>query len=90
MTAEDDAGKKINLVIRHATGEEDIQIKCKITTPFQKIYGAVAKQKGITTGSFGLLFDGEKLNPEATPKMLEMEEEEQLDFVVAQIGGGRP
>ena len=55
--------------------------------PFEKIYKAIAKMRGIEPNAFRLVLDGHRVNANETPKMLEMENEDCLDFRMEQQGG---
>ncbi|GAA6010302.1 hypothetical protein JCM10207_005164 [Rhodosporidiobolus poonsookiae] len=84
------ASVKHTLHIAFSTNEEPLSIKAKSSTPFSKIYAAVATHRGIAADSFKLSLDGRIITSSDTPASLELEEEEQIDFHVQQIGGGRP
>ncbi|KAL8281509.1 hypothetical protein RQP46_006193 [Phenoliferia psychrophenolica] len=90
---DNDAGKITITVKFPGSGAEEISIKCKKTTPFSKIYNAVAKQRSISADSFVLQWDEQRLGKDETPKMHEFGEvsftEEQLDFFASQVGGSR-
>lgn len=77
---------KCLLKVKYPEGET-IEFRIKFTTPFTKVYNAVAEQRGIAAGSFTLSWDGKRLNREENPKMLEFESEESVDFMATQIGG---
>lgn len=50
-------------------GEEPMVLKVKTTTPFIKIYTAVATERGIDVKSFRLQFEGQTLRAtDATPQ----------------------
>ena len=54
-----------------------------------KIFKAYCQQKGIgQLDSVKFLFDGERIKPEDTPKMLEMNDGDQIDAVLDTVGGG--
>lgn len=60
--AGEETGKKINLTIKFPN-REDMSLLVKPTTPFSKIYAAVAKAMGVETSQFILNWDETKLNP---------------------------
>ncbi|GAA5853483.1 hypothetical protein JCM8547_002474 [Rhodosporidiobolus lusitaniae] len=68
--------------------QDSVTMNVKSTTRFEKIFNAVAKHKGIAVGSFKLTMDGNRITTDDTPASLEMEEEEQVDCHVEQVGGG--
>lgn len=52
-----------------------------------KIFNAYASRKGVDANSLRFLLDGEIVGPESTPKMLELEDQDQIDAVLEQVGG---
>ncbi len=52
-----------------------------------KVFNAYAQRKGVDTKSLRFLLDGERINDDATPKTLELEDEDQIDCVLEQVGG---
>ncbi|PLW19035.1 hypothetical protein PCANC_09817 [Puccinia coronata f. sp. avenae] len=68
--------------------EPPLTIKAKRTTPFVKIYNALAQEKGVSPDSFRLYYDGEKLpRNETTPDDLGFGDEEVLDHFLEHIDG---
>ncbi|GAA6000352.1 sumo domain-containing protein [Rhodotorula paludigena] len=53
---------KHQITIRFSGADEDLSILVKSTMRFEKVYKAVAEQKGIAPGSFRLHFDGKRVN----------------------------
>jgi small ubiquitin-related modifier len=53
----------------------------------QKIFTVYATRHGVDVNSFRFLLDGERIDPQATPKMLELEDQDQIDCVLEQTGG---
>lgn len=52
-----------------------------------KIFNAYASRKGVDPNSLRFLLDGDNVDPNATPKMLELEDQDQIDAVLEQVGG---
>ena len=52
-----------------------------------KVFGAYAQRKGVQQSSLRFLLDGERINPEDTPKSLELEDQDQIDCLLEQYGG---
>ena len=52
-----------------------------------KVFDTYAQRKGIQTNSLRFLLDGDRVMPEQTPKMLEMEDQDQIDVMLEQTGG---
>ena len=61
--------------------------KIKKSTKMSKVFKAYASRKGVEEGSLRFLLDGERISETDTPKMLELEDEDQIDCVLAQVGG---
>lgn len=53
-----------------------------------KVFEAYADRKGVDVASLRFLLDGERINETDSPKMLELEDEDQIDCVLQQVGGG--
>lgn len=56
-------------------------------TKMSKIFNAYASRKGVDASSLRFLLDGENVEPDSTPKMLELEDQDQIDAVLEQVGG---
>ena len=52
-----------------------------------KVFKAYAQRKGVEEQSLRFLLDGERIDADNTPKMLELEDEDQIDCVLQQTGG---
>ena len=61
--------------------------KIKKTTRMSKVFETYAQRKGIQAQSLRFLLDGERIQGDNTPKMLEMEDQDQIDAVLEQTGG---
>lgn len=67
-------------------GEETF-FKIKKTTKMSKVFDTYAQRKGIATASIRFLLDGETIKGDQTPKMLELEDQDQIDCMLEQTGG---
>jgi small ubiquitin-related modifier len=83
---EESANEPITIRVKDQTGEETM-FKIKKTTKMSKVFSAYAQRKGVEQASLRFLLDGERINEMDTPKMLELEDEDQIDCVLAQVGG---
>jgi small ubiquitin-related modifier len=72
--------------IDRKSGEETF-FKVKKHTKMSKIFNAYASRKGVDASSLRFLLDGENVEPDSTPKMLELEDQDQIDAVLEQVGG---
>jgi small ubiquitin-related modifier len=52
-----------------------------------KIFTAYANRKNLPLDSLRFHCDGVRIKPDQTPKMLEMEDQDQIDAYLAQTGG---
>ena len=68
------------------TGEETF-FKIKKTTKMNKVFQTYANRKGVQLGSLRFLLDGERIEPDQTPKMLELDDQDQIDCMLEQSGG---
>lgn len=84
---EESSNEPITIRVKDQTGEETM-FKIKKSTKMEKVFKAYAARKGVEPASLRFLLDGERVAPEQTPKMLELEDEDQIDCVLAQVGGG--
>jgi small ubiquitin-related modifier len=85
----DDEGKKVITVqVKVPNMSEPISLRVKPDTPFEKIFIAVAKNLAVDKNTLRFLFNGDTVGPNQTPKMLELEEGDQLDCMIQQTGGG--
>ena len=64
-----------------------MHFKIKKTTKMSKVFDTYAQRKGIQPTSLRFLLDGERVGMDQTPKMLEMEDGDQIDAVLEQQGG---
>ncbi len=76
----------ITLKVRDQTGEE-MFFKVKKGTVLSKIFDAYATRRGVGVAGLRFMFDGEKINGADTPKMHEMNDDDQIDVFLEQVGG---
>ncbi len=76
----------ITIRVKDQTGEETM-FKIKKSTKMIKVFSAYAQRKGVEVSSIRFLLDGERILDTDTPKMLELEDEDQIDCVLQQVGG---
>eukprot|EP01034_Spumella_vulgaris_P039564 gene39564-48881_t len=77
----------ITLKVRDQTGEE-MFFKVKKGTEMSKIFNAYAGRRGVAANTLRFMLDDKRLKDTDTPKMLEMEEDDQIDVYLEQLGGG--
>jgi len=76
----------INLKVTGQDGSV-VHFKIKKNTPLRKLMGAYCNRAGIQTGVVRFRFDGNPINDEDTPAMLEMEDGDSIDVFQQQTGG---
>ncbi|KAJ3341847.1 hypothetical protein HDU93_003968 [Gonapodya sp. JEL0774] len=59
------------------------------TTPLRKLMDAYVQKTGMDPNSVRFLYDGERIQKEATPHELNMEDNDIIETAVEQIGGSR-
>ncbi len=52
-----------------------------------KVFETYASRKGVQASSLRFMLDGERIEEDATPKMLEMDDQDQIDCMLEQTGG---
>ncbi len=52
-----------------------------------KVFTTYASRKGVDMASLRFLLDGERIGGDQTPKLLELEDQDQIDVVLEQVGG---
>lgn len=83
---EESANEPITIRVKDQTGEETM-FKIKKSTKMSKVFSAYAQRKGVELASLRFLLDGDRIPETSTPKMLELVDEDQIDCVLAQVGG---
>jgi len=53
----------------------------------QKVFDTYAQRKGVEASSLRFLLDGERIEADATPKTLELDDQDQIDCMLEQTGG---
>jgi len=59
----------------------------KKSTKFGKIFGAYAKRKSIELNVLRFVYDGQRVSADSTPESLDMDDNDQLDAMLEQVGG---
>ena len=59
----------------------------KKTTKMEKVFAAYAQRKGVDKAAMRFLLDGSRLAGDETPKSLELEDQDQIDAMLEQVGG---
>ncbi|EPX70496.1 SUMO protein [Schizosaccharomyces octosporus yFS286] len=65
----------------------EVFFKIKKTTEFSKLMKIYCARQGKTMNSLRFLVDGERIRPDQTPAELDMEDGDQIEAVLEQLGG---
>lgn len=79
--------ESIQIRVKDQTGEE-VFFKVKPHTQMGKIFDAYAKRRGVEPKVLRFMLDGRRILPTDTPTVLELEDNDQIDCLLEQIGGG--
>lgn len=66
---------------------EEVFFKIKSTTQLKKLMDAYCQRQSLSANNVRFLFDGERLHEGQTPKDLNMENGDEIDVVIEQVGG---
>ena len=66
----------------------EIFFKCKPHTQMKKLMEAYAARQGVQLRALRFLFDGERIQEGQTPQDLGLEDQDSIDVVMEQVGGG--
>jgi small ubiquitin-related modifier len=88
MKADPDANDLFITITAKSSSGDCTSFKIKRTTRMQKLIDAYASRLGIDRNSFRVLFDGHPINNDDTPTTLEMENQDVLEIMPTQTGGG--
>ena len=80
------ANNPMTVSVRNQRGE-DTFFKVKLHTRIGKLLNAYANRTGQPVDTIRFLLDGERLSPEDTMESAGLENEDQIDAVLEQIGG---
>jgi len=78
----------IKLIFKLQDGRE-VVVTMNKTSPFRKAFQAIGGKDGRDPNSLRFLFDGTRLQATDTPAGREMEDEDTVDVMENQVGGGR-
>jgi small ubiquitin-related modifier len=88
METERGKKKRISLRVVCQDGTE-VHFKAKQTTPMRKLIEAFCARQGQSVASMRFLYDGRRLDADATPASMDMEEDDIIDAILEQTGGFR-
>jgi len=85
MSDQEDVKPKLNLNVLFEGNQ--ITVKVKATMRFAKIFEAAEKRFGKEPGTLRFTHDGQRLHNDDTPAQLGMEDNDQIDAFIQQLGG---
>ncbi|CAA0833635.1 Small ubiquitin-related modifier 2 [Striga hermonthica] len=81
-----DSSVHINLKVKRQEGN-DVFFRIKRNTQLKKLMTAYCDRESLNIKTIVFLFDGSRLREEHTPDELEMEDGDEIDAMLHQIGG---
>ena len=78
--------QQLNIRLKNMDGSE-VYFKVLQTTPFRKIISAFCTKTGLSSSNVRLMFEGESITGNMTPKELELEDNDVIDVLSQQTGG---
>lgn len=76
---------KITIRVRDQTGEET-HFKVKDSSLMYNMFDAYCERKGVTIDALAFLLDGDRIFPYDTPRRLDLEDGDQVDCFLEQVG----
>ena len=77
----------LQIVVKDQTGEQ-VFFRVKPSTNMGKIFDAYAKRRGIEKSTLRFMLDGRRVLDADTPESLDLQDLDQIDCLLEQIGGG--
>ena len=84
--ADSEESEQLTIIIMSQDGEKT-HFKVKKKTKMKKVFEAFSQKKGVARDSLKFMFDGERVADDTTPKLLDMEDMDQIDAFLEQTGG---
>ncbi|CBQ70905.1 related to SMT3 ubiquitin-like protein [Sporisorium reilianum SRZ2] len=81
-----EGGEQLNIKVKDADGNE-VFFKVKRTTKLSKLKKAYAERMGKPENSVRFLFDGQRIGDNDTAETLNMEDQDEIDAMIEQLGG---
>jgi small ubiquitin-related modifier len=78
--------RPINLRVQDQQGGQ-VHFKVKFSTPMRKIFDMYAQKRGVAVNVLRFMLDGRRVRPEDTAATLGLEDDDQIDCLLEQIGG---
>lgn len=84
--ASDQSAEHITLKVKSQNGNE-LFFKIKKSTQLKKLMDAYCSRNGVIPTTVRFLFDGNRIRESDTPNDLQLQNDDQIDAMVEQIGG---
>lgn len=78
--------RPISLRVQDQQGGQ-VHFKVKFSTPMRKIFDMYAQKRGVAVNVLRFMLDGRRIRPEDTAASLDLEDNDQIDCLLEQIGG---
>ena len=78
----------IQIIVKDQLGEE-VLFRVKHQTNMGKIFDAYANRRGVTRSVLRFMLDGKRILDDDTPESLDLQDLDQVDCLLEQIGGGQ-
>ena len=78
----------LNLKVKGQDGNE-VFFKIKKGTTLKKLMSAYCERQSVDINAVRFFFDGNRVRADQTPSELEMEDGDEIDAMLEQVGGGR-
>ncbi|WFD22298.1 SUMO protein smt3 [Malassezia equina] len=80
------APEQLNIKVKDAEGNE-VFFKVKRTTKLAKLKRAYAERMGKPENSVRFIFDGQRVGDDDTAESLDMNDQDEIDAMIEQLGG---
>jgi small ubiquitin-related modifier len=80
------ASEHLNLKVKSQDGNA-VFFKVKKSTQLKKLMDAYCTRVGADPKSIRFMFDGRRIEPQETPEDLGMEDDDEIDAMISQVGG---
>ncbi|KAF5829092.1 ubiquitin-2 like Rad60 SUMO-like-domain-containing protein [Dunaliella salina] len=87
MSEQASSGDSLTIVLRQSSDQSETRFKVKKETPFIKVFKTFCEKKALVRDAIKFAFDGEIIRDDQTPKMLEMQDGDEIDVFLGQTGG---
>ncbi|EST05721.1 Rad60/SUMO-like domain protein [Kalmanozyma brasiliensis GHG001] len=81
-----EGAEQLNIKVKDAEGNE-VFFKVKRTTKLSKLKKAYAERMGKPENSVRFIFDGQRIGDHDTAETLNMEDQDEIDAMIEQLGG---